>query len=84
MSKHVHAEEGIEQTRGWLFVCIYVNNVLTDISRYTWVWWLPVDSHSYILYLVQESANFLGSRAGCAPDEFAAGRSGKFYVKKIK
>jgi len=31
--------------------------------------------------LGQGSANFLGSRAGWAPDELAAGQTGKFYVK---
>jgi len=33
--------------------------------------------------LTQGSANFLGSRAGWAPKELAAGRTGKFYVKDL-
>jgi len=33
--------------------------------------------------LRQGSANFLGSRAGRAPKELAAGRTGKFYVKNL-
>jgi len=36
-----------------------------------------------IMHLTQGSANFLGSRAGWAPNELAAGRTGKFYVKNL-
>jgi len=36
-----------------------------------------------MLAIAQGSANFWGSRAGWAPKELAAGRTGKFYVKKI-
>jgi len=36
---------------------------------------------SHTAQVQQGSANFLGSRARWAPDEFAAGRTGKFYVK---
>jgi len=37
----------------------------------------------HIYFLEQGSANFLGSRAGYAPKELAAGQTRKFYVKNL-
>jgi len=40
-------------------------------------------SFRHVYSLLHGSANFLGPRAGWAPKELAAGRTGKFYMKNL-
>jgi len=59
-----------------------------DYVKFDRYWWLfnndvPMSSLVSHQPVAEGSANFLGSRAGWAPKELAAGRTGKFYVKNL-